>query len=114
MAALGTPQGLKVLAQALATASLAVLYTAPAGTGVVIAKLVVASTTSASRTFAVQINIAAAGSATKQYVYKDVTIAGNDTVEILQGLTLAATDTVSIISDVTSVLAFNLFGQEFV
>lgn len=114
MAALGTPQGLKVLAQATATAGLAVLYTVPAGTGVVIAKVVVANTDTSARTFAVQINIAAAASATKQYVYKDITVAANDTLEILQGLTLAATDTVSIIASVTAVVAFNVFGQEFV
>lgn len=113
MAALGAGQGVKTLAQATATAALAVLYTAPAGTGVIISKLVVCNTDTVARTFAVQINIAAAASATKQYVYKDVQIAAKDTVEILQGITLAATDTVSIIADVTSVVAFNLFGQEY-
>lgn len=113
MAALGVGNSFKSLAQATATASLAVLYTAPAGTGAVLAKVVICNTDTVARTFALQHNIAAAASAAKQYLYKDLQLAAGETIEVLQGLTLAPTDTLSIIASVTSVVAFNVYGQDF-
>lgn len=113
MAALGTGQGVKNLGQAAATASLAVLYTAPAGTGVIISKLIVCNTDTVARTVSVQHNIAAAASAAKQYLYNAFSLAPNETQELLAGITLAATDTISVIASSASVVACNLYGEEF-
>lgn len=114
MAALGNGQGFKNLAQAQATAALATLYTVPAGTGTVIAQLTVTNLDTVARTFAVQHAIAAAAAANAQYVYFNLTIGPNETLEILHGMTLAATDLIRIIADVTLKVSFNLYGQEFV
>lgn len=113
MAALGTGQGFKNLAQAQATAALATLYTVPAGTGTVIANLTICNTDTVARTFAIQHAIAAAASTGAQYLYFNMTLGPSETVEVMHGATLAATDLIRIIADVTLKVSFNLYGEEF-
>ena len=55
--------------------------------------------------------MAGAADTTKQYLYFDVTVPGNNTFIAVIGITLATTDVVRVQSDTASV-SFNLFGVE--
>ena len=86
------------------------LYTAPAGTTVV-STLTVCNRNAAAATFRVSVSQGGGATANKDYVYYDVTLAGNDTFGATMGWTLAATDVVRVYAS-TANLSFNLFGQE--
>jgi len=55
--------------------------------------------------------VAGAALATKQYLYYDVAIGGNDTFMATIGITLATTDVVRVYATLAT-LSFNLFGIE--
>lgn len=105
-------QTLKILGQsAPAAATPTTLYTVPASTSTVVSSIVVANTSSSSDTFRISVAIAGAADTIAQYLYRDITIPGNNTFEATMGATLAATDVVRCYSG-SGNCSFNLFGAE--
>lgn len=102
----------KVLGQVAPSATtLTTLYTVPALTSTVVSSIVVANTSSSADTFRIAIEIAGAGDDIKQYLYRDITIPGNNTFEATMGITLATTDVVKCYSG-SGNCSFNMFGTE--
>lgn len=87
------------------------LYTVPAVTSAIISSIVVCNRGSTATTFRISTAVGGGGTATKDYLYYDVPIAGNDTFIATIGITLATTDKVKVYAGNAS-LSFNLFGQE--
>ena len=72
--------------------------------------LTVCNRTNTTAQFRVSISQGGAATQTKDYIYYDLYIGGNDTFAATMGITGAATDTIRVYSS-TSNLTFNLFGQ---
>jgi len=87
------------------------LYTVPALTSTVCSTGTVCNRAATAATFRVSVSVGGGATATKDYIYYDVTVAGNDTFAFTFGATLAATDKVRVYGS-TANLSFNLFGQE--
>lgn len=102
----------KILGQAspLAT-TLTDVYTVPAVTSALVSSIVVSNQSSTSTTFRISVAIAGAVDATKQYLYYDSSIGGNDTVVATIGLGLATTDVVRVYATLAT-LSFNVLGIE--
>ena len=94
-----------------AAATPGTLYTVPAGRQAICSSLIIANVSSANTTFRVSIRVGGEAVNNKQYMYFDVTIAGNDTFIATIGVTLAAADVVTVQS-ASGNLTFQLFGQE--
>lgn len=102
----------KVLGQSVPSATtLTDIYTVPASTSTVISSISICNTSSTATTFRISVAVAGAANTNKQYLYYDVTIAGNDTFVATIGITLATTDVVRVYSTLAT-LSFNLFGSE--
>lgn len=102
----------KVLGQAAPNATTeTVLYTVPALTSTVCSTGTVCNRAATAATFRVSVSVGGGATASKDYIYYDVTIAGNDTFAFTFGATLATTDVVRVYGS-TANLSFNLFGQE--
>lgn len=103
---------LKVLAQTKPSATtLTDSYTVPAATTAVVSSIVICNQSAVATSFRVSISVAGVADATKQYLYYDVTIAGNDTFAATLGITLGAGDVVRVYNTLAT-CSFNLFGQE--
>lgn len=87
------------------------LYTVPGATSAVVSTLTVCNRSGTQATFRVSVSVAGGATATKDYLYYDVTVAGNDTFAATLGITLGAADKVRVYAS-TNTLSFNLFGQE--
>ena len=87
------------------------LYTVPALTSTVCSTITVCNRAATAATFRVSVAVGGGATATKDYIYIDVTVAGNDTFAATFGFTLATTDKVKEYGS-TANLSFNLFGQE--
>lgn len=103
---------LKVLGQSnpLAT-TLTTLYTVPALTSTVCSSITVCNRSATATSFRISVAPAGAADDASQYLYFDVTIAGNDTFIATIGITLATTDVVRVYATLAT-LTFSLFGQE--
>lgn len=102
----------KILGQANPGATTpADLYTVPGATSAVVSSFTVCNLSSGAATFRLSASKAGAATSNKDYIYYDLTLAGNDTFIQTIGMTLAATDVVRVYGS-TANLAFNLFGQE--
>ena len=102
----------KILGQAATSATTPTdLYTVPSATSTVCSSIVVCNRGGTATTFRVSISAAGAATANKDYVYYDVTIAGNDTFVATVGFTLATTDKVRVYAGNAS-LSFSLYGTE--
>lgn len=103
---------LKVLGQNTPSAATATtLYTVPASTSVVVSSIVVCNTNTTDVKVRVWVQVAGASDTTKQYIYYDVIVLGNQTLVLTAGLSLATTDVIRIQADTTNV-AFSAFGVE--
>jgi hypothetical protein len=71
----------------------------------------VCNTNTADVKVRVWVQVAGAADTTKQYLYYDITIGGNQSLSIVAGITLAATDVLRVQADTTNV-AFSAFGVE--
>jgi hypothetical protein len=102
----------KVLAQvgAPSAATVTDLYTAPAATTVV-SVLYATNTSATATTISVSVAVAGAVDATTQYIVRLMTIGGNETIPLAQGVTLASTDKMRCFATLATV-NFSLFGQE--
>jgi len=87
------------------------LYTVPAATSAVISTITICNRNASSATFRISVSVGGGATANKDYIYYDVTIAGNDTFAATMGMTLATTDKIKVYAS-TANLSFNLFGQE--
>ena len=102
----------KILGQvATAATTPSDLYTVPAATSAVCSSMVICNRGSVATTFRVSIAVAGAATSDKDYLYYDVTLAGNDTFIATVGITLATTDKVKVYAGNAN-LSFNLFGTE--
>ena len=106
------PSILKVLGQSspLAT-TLTDLYTVPAATSAVISSATICNRSSTATTFRLSVAPAGAADSNNQYIYYDVTLAGNDTFIATIGISLATTDVIRCYATLAT-LTFGLFGQE--
>jgi len=102
----------KILGQSSPTATTETdLYTVPATTSTVCSSISICNRGATQTTFRVSISQGGGVTANKDYLYYDVTLAGNDTFVATIGVTLATTDVVRIYSGNAS-LSFQLFGTE--
>lgn len=102
----------KILGQAdLAATSLTDVYTVPASTEAVISTITIANRAAASATFRLSVAVGGAADTNAQYLYYDITLAGNATFAATLGITLATTDVVRAFASSTN-LSVNIFGVE--
>ena len=102
----------KILGQSAPSATTETdLYTVPSSTSAVCRSIVICNRGTTVTTFRVSISPAGAATANKDYLYYDVTLAGNDTFIATVGITLATTDKVRVYAGNAN-LSFNLFGTE--
>jgi hypothetical protein len=102
----------KILGQSNPSATtLTTLYTVPASTSTVISTLVVANRSATATAFRVSVQIAAAADDSKQYLFYDTPISGNDTITATLGISLATTDVVKVYATLAT-LSFMITGVE--
>jgi hypothetical protein len=101
----------KILGQVTDASSETDLYTVPSDTSAVISSIIVCNRRPDAKIFTISISPAGASTDSKDYIYYEVTLAGNDTFIATVGITLAATDVVRVSSDDTRV-SFSIFGTE--
>jgi hypothetical protein len=87
------------------------LYTVPVATSSVCSSISICNRGGTQTTFRVSLSQTGAATANKDYLYYDVTLAGNDTFIATIGVTLATTDVIRVYSGNAS-LSFQLFGTE--
>lgn len=87
------------------------LYTVPAATSSVCSSISICNRGTTQTTFRVSLSQGGASTTNKDYLYYDVTLAGNDTFIATIGVTLATTDKIRVYSGNAS-LSFQLFGTE--
>lgn len=103
---------IKVLGQKAAAATTEeTLYTVPDLTQTTCSSLVVCNRTAGALTFRISIAVAGATTATKDYLFYDLSLSGNQTFSTVLGLTLGQTDEVRTYASGTG-LSFSLFGIE--
>lgn len=106
---------LKVLGQTdLTTTNLTDIYTVPGSTQAVVSSISVANRSATATSFRISIAVAGAADVTKQYLYYDVPIAGNDTFVATLGVSLGAADVVRAKAAAANQLSINVFGVEIV
>lgn len=87
------------------------LYTVPGATSAVASSITVCNRGTAAATFRVSVSVGGGATATKDYVYYDVSIPGNDTFIATIGLTLAAADAVRVYAGSANI-SFALWGVQ--
>src|SRR3990167_4390031 len=73
-------------------------YTVPASTSAVVSSIVVCNRSATATSFRISHALAGAADNNKQYIYYDVSIAGNDTFVFTGGLDMATTDVLRVYS----------------
>lgn len=102
----------KILGQSKPSATtLTDVYTVPALTQATISTITVANQSATATSFRISVAVAGAADNTKQYLYYDCSIAGNDTFACTFGITLGAGDIVRCYATLAT-LSFNIFGAE--
>jgi len=102
----------KILGQVSPSATTeTVLYTVPAGNAAVCSSLSICNRGTTQTTFRISISAAGGVTVNKDYLYYDVTLAGNDTFIATIGVTLATTDVIRVYSGNSS-LSFQVWGTE--
>lgn len=102
----------KVLAQSKPSATtLTDAYTVPASTQATISTIYVTNQSSTATTFRISVAVAGLADTSKQYLYYDIPINGNDTFAATVGITLGAADVIRVYATLAN-LSFNIFGVE--
>lgn len=102
----------KTLAQLKPSATtLTDFYTVPASTSTVTSTIIITNQSATATSFRIAVAVAGAADNTKQYLYYDFPINGNDSIVFPLGMTLATTDVVRVYATLAT-LSFNLFGTE--
>ena len=86
-------------------------YTVGGGVQAVVSSVVVSNQSATADSFRVSVAVGGGATATKDYLYYDIAIPGNDTFIATIGITLTATDVVRCYST-NGTCSFNLFGSE--
>lgn len=103
---------LKVLFQSNPAASTSTdAYTVPGATTATVSSVAVCNQTANPITFRISVAVAGAALATKQYLYFDLPVGGNQTFIATIGITLGAADVVRVYSNSASA-SFSGFGAE--
>ena len=103
---------LKILGQVKPNATtLTTLYTVPGATSALATSIVVCNQSAVETKFRVSIAVAAAADNTKQYLYYDAEIAGNDTFIATMAIGMETTDLVRVYATLAT-LSFTLLGME--
>ena len=103
---------LKILGQVAPSATTETdLYAPGAATSAVVSSLIVCNRANTQGTFRVSVSAAGGATASKDYIYYDVTIAANDTFIATIVISLATTDKIRVYSSSAS-MSFSAFGQE--
>jgi hypothetical protein len=95
-------------------ATLTALYTVPASTTAMVARIVVANRSATATTFRIALlpnGVAVGGVLNEHYLAFDAPISGNDTVEVPVGGGLESGVTVAVFATLAT-LTFNVFGIE--
>ena len=87
------------------------LYIVPDSRSAVCSSISICNRGGTQTTFRISISQGGGSTANKDYLYYDVTLAGNDTFIATIGISLATTDVVRVYSGNAS-LSFQLFGTE--
>jgi hypothetical protein len=102
----------KILGQSAPSATTPTdLYTVPSSTSAVISSIVICNRGTTATTFRVSITPTNTATTSKDYLYYDVTLAGNDTFIATVGITLTTSNIVRVYAGNAN-LSFNLFGTE--
>lgn len=103
----------KILGQASPSATTETeLYICPSTSAdTVISTITVCNRSASVATFRISNSVASGATATKDYIYYDTILAGNDTFASTIGITISPTDVVRVYAS-TANLSFSLFGQE--
>jgi len=102
----------KVLGQSKPSAATqTTLYTVPASTEAIVSSLIVCNQSAVATSFRCNIDLGGGGDESKEYIYYDLPIDGNDTFIATVGLTLATTDLVRVYATLAT-LSFSLMGSE--
>jgi hypothetical protein len=105
---------LKVLGQvAPAAATMTDLYTAPAGTQVVVSSIIVCNRGFSDTTFRVAVSPGGASIEDKHYLYYDTRIPSSETLAAQIGVTLSAGDKLRVRAG-NNMLSFSAFGIEVI
>lgn len=88
-----------------------VLYTVPAATSAIASSLTVCNRSASPDKFRFSVSVGGGATATKDYLYYDLTINGNDTFTATLGITLATGDVVRVYAG-TANLSFSLWGSQ--
>ena len=105
-------QTYKILAQTNpSAATLTDSYTVPGSTSAVLSTITVCNRSATATSFRISVAVAGAANDNKQYIYYDVSIAGNDTFAATLGISLATTDVVRVYATLAT-LSFNITGVE--
>jgi hypothetical protein len=105
----------KVLAQsAPASATIANVYTVPAGTNTIISTLMICNRSSGNASYNIAIQPGGATLANQHYIAFNSLVPANDSIALTVGMSLAATDNIAIQANTTGVnnLGFTIFGTE--
>lgn len=92
-------------------ATLTDAYTVPASTTAVVTTITIANRSATATSFRIAHAKAGAADATSQYLYYDVGIDGNDTIQITTSLPMATTDVLRVYATLAT-LTFNVHGDE--
>lgn len=104
----------KILGQdAPAATTETILYTVPAATSTIVSSIVVCNRGTTLSYFRISVSKLGVATTSKDYIYYDVILAGNDTFIATVGITLAATDVVRVYASNAN-LSFSLYGSEIV
>ena len=103
---------IRVLAQAYPTTTNETFLYSGTTTSTVISSLVVCNQGATAQYFNISVSVGGAATATKDYLYYNVIIAGYDTFVSTIGITCATGDTIRVKSTIANQLSFAIFGQE--
>jgi hypothetical protein len=102
----------KILGQSSPSATTVTdLYTVPSATSTVCSSISICNRGATQTTFRISISAGGVLTTNKDYLYYDVTLAGNDTFIATIGVTLATTDKIRVYSG-NSNLSFQVWGTE--
>jgi hypothetical protein len=102
----------KILGQSKPSATtLTDIYTVPAATSAIVSTITVCNQSATATSFRISVAPAGAADATSQYLYYDVTIAGNDTFACTFGISMA-TNTIIRVYNTLATLSFTVTGVE--
>jgi hypothetical protein len=89
------------------------LYTVPAATQTVTSSLMVCNQYGTPQSFSVAVKPGGGALAAQNYIYYNIIVPPNNSLDLSNALTLAAGDVVSVICGAASTLSFSLFGTEY-